>query len=59
MTEAKNISFFDLAGKRVYVAAYAGMVGGARAPPQVTLRSNSAADRDCIESKNQKIDRDK
>jgi GDP-L-fucose synthase len=29
MTEAKNISLFDLAGKRVYVAGHAGMVGAA------------------------------
>ena len=29
MTEAKNIPLFDLAGKRVYVAGHAGMVGAA------------------------------
>jgi GDP-L-fucose synthase len=29
MTEAKNTSLFDLAGKRVYVAGHAGMVGAA------------------------------
>ena len=29
MTEAKNTPLFDLAGKRVYVAGHAGMVGAA------------------------------